>query len=115
MSVNPEILKLRQSPNTEESTVASESSQAAVARLVGITAINMMDTIQADIESMIDEGLRMQLDGYIFCLSRIVSHKKAWYSISQAFHNKGEKVPHKYKQQFIADDIKSSKKGTVSP
>lgn len=114
MSINPEILKLRQTSDQEEATVTSESSQVAVARLIGITAANMMDTIQSDIESMIEEGLRNQLDGYIFCLSRIVSHKKAWHSINRAFNSKGEKVPQKYKQQFYIDESKSNNSGIVA-
>lgn len=79
------------------------SSTTSLSELLGITAVNMIDTITADIVAMIEKDYRRALEGYIFCLSRIMKHDMAWQCILDAFSKTGEKVPKKYYKQFGKD------------
>ncbi len=79
--------------NSEQSNLISEV-------VSGITITNLEETITNDVEAMIHKGYRQALDGYILCLSHIVSHDKAWEAINKAFIQCNEKVPHKYFKQF---------------
>ena len=97
MSVGKELREFAQEPSEKQ---PSTPTHAAVSRMLGITAANMQETIIADICGMIDEGYRPPLEGYILCLSRIVSHNVAWRCITEAFSNKKESVPKKYYDLF---------------
>ncbi len=83
----------------QQTSKVNNQSQAAI-RMLGITAANMQETIIADIAAMISQGHRDALEGYILCLSRIVSHKIAWRCITEAFSQKNEAVPKKYFELF---------------
>ncbi len=93
------VRELRESVQQERSENYTDT-QVAVACMLGITAANMQDTIISDICNMIEQGLRVALEGYILCLSRIVSHKIAWRCITEAYIKKGESVPKKYYDLF---------------
>lgn len=71
-----------------------------VAHLVGIVAKQLDETIYVDVQDMIDKNRREALDGYVYCLSRIVSKSVAWEQIQRAFQDKKEKVPGKYVSLF---------------
>ncbi len=58
------------------------------------------ETIYVDIQDLIDKNKREALDGYVYCLSRIVSKSVAWKQIQKAFQDKKEKVPGKYFSLF---------------
>ena len=83
----------------QEDTPAVPSTEAVKIAL-GIATKDMEEVIIGDISLFIKADRRQWLDGYIYCLSRIIEHKRAWDYISKAFSSTGEKVPTKYYQQF---------------
>jgi hypothetical protein len=97
VSVSRELREFAQQQSVENDYA---DTQTAVAHMLGITASNMQDTIISDICNMIEHGFRVALEGYVLCLSRIVSHKTAWRCINEAFAKKGESVPQKYFDLF---------------
>lgn len=85
-----------------------------VTEALGIANENLEAVIVNDITTMIDKGYRPALEGYIFCLSRILDHTKSWKYINRAFNDRNEKVPERYHRQFgqhLPDKIR--KKGPV--
>lgn len=84
---------------TNTSKVASN-----IAAAIGITAIGMTDTIVNDIYQMLEKEQRYSLEGYVLCLSRIISHKLAWECIHTAFRKKGEPIPKKYFPLFHEEE-----------
>ncbi len=71
-----------------------------VTEALGIANEDLEEVIVGDISSMIDKGYRKAMEGYIFCLSRILDHDKCWKYINRAFNDRNEKVPERYHQQF---------------
>jgi hypothetical protein len=71
-----------------------------VADVLGIIKDEMQESIIADLTAMIDKSYRAALEGYIYCLSRIVRHDVGWTCIIKAFAAKNEQVPKKYYAQF---------------
>lgn len=67
---------------------------------LGIANEDLEEVIVGDISAMIEKGYRTALEGYIFCLSRILDHTKCWNYIGRAFSEQNEKVPEKYHNQF---------------
>jgi len=89
--------------------------RANVSDLLGIALKDIHEIVVADISKMIEQGYRKPLEGYILCLSRIISHKTAWECVTEAFHKKNEKVPSKYFSQFGQTfDNPAPKKGIVA-
>jgi len=89
--------------------------RANISEILKLTAAqDMRDSITADIGAMIEKGYRSALEGYVLCLSRIISHDTAWSYILEAFRSKNENVPGKYYKQFgkNPDDLPKHK-GTV--
>ncbi len=85
-----------------------------LSEVIGIISDDMREIIIADIEAMIDKKLRTAMEGYIFCLSRIMRHDLAWEYITAAFSSKNEKVPTKYYTQFgQTEELIAKKKGIV--
>ncbi len=85
-----------------------------VTEALGIANEDLEAVIVGDIAAMIEKGYRPALEGYIFCLSRILDHAKGWGYINQAFNDRNEKVPERYHRQFgqhLPDTIR--KKGPV--
>lgn len=78
----------------------SKEQQTVAALALGINSIGMVETLIADMLEMIKAGQRYSLDGYILCLSKIISHKVGWECILRAFKNAGETVPTKYHRLF---------------
>lgn len=74
--------------------------QVALVAAMGINAIGMVEIIVHDIKKMIDKEQRNSIDGYILCLSRIISKDIAWRCITKAFHDKSEPVPSRYQKLF---------------
>lgn len=95
MTIGKDLEKQLAADNEKEKVPASTISQ-----MIGMTAAWTVETIIGDIEAMIEKGYRPSLEGYIFCLSRIMQHEKAWQCIVKAFSHKGEIVPPKYYKQF---------------
>lgn len=95
MSISKE-LRERFAQKEEKNTSTSE----IVSHALGIATEDMREVIIGDIGAMLKKGYRQSLDGYIFCLSRIIDHERAWNYITEAFQSQGEKVPTKYYQQF---------------
>ena len=86
-----------------------------VTEALGIASEDLEEVIVGDISAMIDKGYRKAMEGYIFCLSRILNHAKCWKYINRAFSDHSEKVPERYHQQFGQDlPDKIQKKGTVT-
>lgn len=98
MSTSKE-LRERFAPKEAKNTSISPEM---VNHALGIVTEDLRDVITGDISAMLKQGgaYRRSIDGYIFCLSRIMDHKKAWDYITEAFRSQGEKVPTKYYQQF---------------
>ena len=71
-----------------------------VTEALGIASEDLEAVIVGDIAAMIKKGYRPALEGYIFCLSRILDHAKGWEYINRAFNSCNEKVPKRYHLQF---------------
>ncbi len=85
-----------------------------VTEALGIASEDLEAVIVGDIAAMIEKDYRPALEGYIFCLSRILDHAKGWEYINRAFNDRNEKVPERYHHQFgqhLPDKIR--KKGPV--
>lgn len=85
-----------------------------VTEALGIANEDLEEVIVGDIIAMIDKNYRAALEGYIFCLSRILDHPKSWRYINRAFNDRSEKVPERYRHQFgqhLPDKI--SKRGPI--
>ncbi len=86
-----------------------DSAQRAAREMVGLISRIAAETVYSDIALMIQKSKRTELDGYIFCLSRVVQHKFAWECIVKAFADQNETVPAKYFSYF------NKEKGEDSP
>jgi len=85
-----------------------------VTDLLGIIKEDLEEVVVGDISAMIEKNYRPALEGYIFCLSRILDHAKCWQYINRAFSEQNEKVPERYRNQFgqhLPDKI--TKKGPI--
>lgn len=71
-----------------------------VTEALGIVNEDLEAVIVGDIAAMIEKDYRPALEGYIFCLSRILDHTKSWEYINKAFNDRNEKVPERYHRQF---------------
>jgi len=71
-----------------------------VNEILGIVGDDLEEVIVGDIRAMIKKNYRQSLEGYVFCLSRILNHDKCWKYINIAFKEQNEKVPNKYYNQF---------------
>lgn len=71
-----------------------------VTEALGIVNEDLEEVIVGDITAMINKGYRSALEGYLYCLSRILNHAKSWGYINRAFNSCNEKVPERYRQQF---------------
>ncbi len=56
-----------------------------------------------DIGAMIDKNQRYSIDGYILCLSRMISHEIAWSGVQEAYQAKNQTVPPKYAKLFTTN------------
>lgn len=83
-----------------EQQIPNKIDNQSITSAIGIYSEQITSTITSDIEQMIENDLRLQLKGYVFCLSRYISHKKALSAITQAFNNKSEPVPEEYLKLF---------------
>jgi len=79
---------------------AVPEKQMAIATALGINAIGMVEAIIHDLKKMIEQEQRYSIDGYILCLSRIISRDVAWKCMEKAFGEKGEPVPSRYQKLF---------------
>lgn len=89
-----------QAEPSKTSEEATRLQTDALAGLIGIVAMNAIETIVGDIEVYIELGERKTLNGYINCLSKIMKHETAWHCIQDAFQKKSEPVPGKYYPMF---------------
>lgn len=115
--MNSFIQNLRQdmsekSKDNNKETILSSDIMATL----GLLGNMAQDAVVGDISNLIDAGMRKELDGYIFALSRIMKHDLAWESINKAFHCKKEPIPKKYFSYFLKDsnDEKITHKMSVS-
>ena len=81
----------------------AQEQSASISEILGITAISMTETIIDDIVAMIKKDYILSLEGYIFCLSRIMKHEVAWKCIEVAFRKAKTRIPSKYYKQFGVD------------
>lgn len=110
MSISKELRE--RFARTEEKDTSGLS--ASVIEALGIANEDLEEVIVGDIAAMIEKNYRLALEGYIFCLSRILDHAKSWEYINKAFNDRNEKVPERYHHQFgqhLPDKI--SKKGPI--
>jgi len=77
--------------------------KAVLANLIGMQVSNLDFTIYTDALAMIKNDQRERLDGYIYCLSRIISHEVALTQIQRAYKDVGESIPKYYLQLFNLD------------
>lgn len=82
------------------SPVDTSKATATANEALGIMSEDLELVVVGDIVAMIKGNLRPTLEGYIFCLSRIMSHAKGWEYINKAFSECNEKVPERYRQRF---------------
>lgn len=104
MSISKDLRERFTQPETGTNSVS-----AIVACALGIANENLEEVIVSDISAMIDKGYRQAIEGYVFCLSRILDHSKCWIYINKAFNDRNEKIPEKYRHQFgqhLPDKIK---------
>ena len=87
-----------------------QKQTSALSELLGITAMNMVNTITDDIANMIQTGYTKEIEGYILCLSRIMKHDTAWECIQDGFKRTNEKIPQKYYALFGKDPDKLPKR-----
>lgn len=97
MSISKDLRERFAQPEEKKDT---SNISAIVTEALGIANEDLEEVIVGDISSMIDKGYRQAMEGYVFCLSRILDHSKCWNYISRAFNSRNEKVPEKYHQQF---------------
>ncbi len=112
VSISKELRERFASEKKDTSDVSSVSS--IVTEALGIANEDLEEVIVCDISAMINKDYRRAMEGYIFCLSRILDHAKCWRYINIAFNNHNEKVPERYHQQFgqhLPDKIQ--KKGPI--
>jgi len=96
MSISKELRERFSLPEEKDTSDLS----SLVTEALGIANADLEDVIIGDIVAMIKKSYRPALEGYIFCLSRILDHKKSWNYINKAFNECHEKVPEKYHRQF---------------
>ncbi len=104
--------ELRERFAPEKKDISDVSS--IVTEALGIANEDLEEVIVGDISAMINKDYRRAMEGYIFCLSRILDHTKCWEYINKAFNDHNEKVPERYRQQFgqhLSDKIQ--KKGPI--
>ena len=104
----------KDTPSSIDARSDSINASLLIAEALGIAKADLEEVIVSDISAMIDKNYRKAMEGYIFCLSRILDHAKCWKYINKAFSDRNEKVPERYHQQFgqhLPDKIQ--KKGTV--
>lgn len=110
MSISKELRERFAQPEEKDTSGISP----IIAEALGIASEDLEEVIVGDISAMIDKGFRRNMEGYIFCLSRILDHAKCWKYINRAFNNRNEKVPGRYHQQFGQDSPETTqKKGRV--
>jgi len=88
------------------------TDSSLVAEALGLARQDLEEVIVSDISAMIKRDYRRALEGYIFCISRILDHTKSWEYITKAFISCNEKVPERYHQQFgrnLPDNIQNKK------
>lgn len=96
MSISKELRERFAQPEQKDTSGMSPT----VAEVLGIANEDLEEVIVGDISAMIDKNYRKAMEGYIFCLSRILDHTKCWTYINRAFNDRNEKVPERYHQQF---------------
>ena len=85
---------------------AVPEKQMTVATTLGINSIGMVEIIIHDLKQMIEKEQRYSIDGYILCLSRIISKEISWRCITKAFSDQGEPIPSQYQQLFNRNEEK---------
>lgn len=76
------------------------SPQLGVATMLGITSMGMVDVIVSDIRELLGRNQWNSLNGYVLCLSRIISKEVAWKCITEGFKECKESIPQKYYKAF---------------
>jgi hypothetical protein len=80
--------------------VKTDEIGSTVSFMLGITSVGMEETIQKDIYGMITKKQQHSLNGYVLCLSKIVSHEIGWSCLSGAFSRANTAIPSKYYMLF---------------
>lgn len=75
----------------------------AIANLVGLVVSGFDETVISDLSTLIQQGRREGINGYVLCLSRVVRHELGWELVKKAFEQEKEKVPSKYNRLFGQD------------
>lgn len=99
MSISKELRERFAQPEEKDTSDISP----IVTKALGIASKDLEEVIVGDISAMLNKGYRKAMEGYIFCLSRILDHAKCWKYINKAFNDHNEKVPERYRQQFGQD------------
>ena len=76
------------------------SSVSGAATVLGITSMGMVDVIVSDIKELLGRNQWDSLNGYVLCLSRIISTDIAWNCITEGFKGCKEAIPQKYYKAF---------------
>jgi hypothetical protein len=79
---------------------------------IGFILAAAEETIISDLIQMINEKQTHSLEGYVFCLSRVVNHNEAWHCICEAFRKCNAPLPGKYYSLFgkkLGQESKSSR------
>lgn len=97
---------MKKKPNQElrerflKSERSTQPTSAVVGEMLGFIGRMAVETITADLSTLLSKGKHTEIDGYVFALSRIVAHDLAWGCISQAFASQNLTVPTRYAYLF---------------
>jgi hypothetical protein len=64
--------------------------------MLGLMGDIAIEGVTKDMQRMIDDGLRTELNGYILALSRLMKHDTAWKCLIEAFSAKSESIPKRF-------------------
>ena len=98
MNFSRDIYKNNTEPVAPKETVAATN----ISLMLGYIASMGVSSIIDDLDKMIKQNKRQEVDGYILALSRIMKHSIAFDCIQKAFTKNNEVVPGKYKNIFSA-------------
>ncbi len=78
----------------------NQLTNSGPAASLGILLSITEETVTSDIRQMISKGQNHSLEGYIFCLSRIINHNFAWNCICKAFTAENAPISRAYYRLF---------------
>ena len=100
----------KQAVTKEPEKAPDKPTKAQTKSALGFVLATAEETLISDICKMLREKQMHSLEGYVFCLSRVVKHDEAWHCVCEAFRKCNVPVPGKYYSLFgkqIGQEAKS--------